>query len=232
VPAADEIRACVADGFSDGELGAHFGRSKSWALYMRRKYAIAAAVPQGHHADESPQAFGHRPGSETLLAARDARWHRVNGNYPAYAEAQIRRFERAWAMAHPRRGAGSGEVTARFFGDPAPGRARAGEGARAESVARTMSSACVATPLPTLPLKGGGEEVEGRGEAKTTVSSSSLSLTSSSSSTSALPSSSSESPSISLSSAASFSSPSPLEGEGGEGGGVSASTDNAVACAR
>jgi hypothetical protein len=144
VPAADEIRACVADGFSDGELGAHFGRSKSWALYMRRKYAIAAAVPQGHHADESPQAFGHRPGSEAMLAERDARWHRANGRYPDYAEAQIRRFERAWAIAHPRRGAASGEVTARFFGDPAPGRMRAGEGARAgagaESAAAQASS--------------------------------------------------------------------------------------------
>lgn len=116
------IQALIAQGMSDTEIGARFGKSKNWAYYIRRKYGLAPALNQGMRPYESPGAFGYVAGARKRLAERDARFFRAHGRYPSFTEREIAAMERVHAMglAPARR-----NVTAAVLGDPPRGRSAA-----------------------------------------------------------------------------------------------------------
>ncbi len=121
-PTHAQIEALVNDGCDDGQLAAHFRRSKGAMCALRNKYGIPPALPLGGHHGEAPRAYGFVPARAAQGELIAERFHAEHRAYPSFSDAQIARFERRWATAHPMR-APVIDIAPALYGDPTPGRA-------------------------------------------------------------------------------------------------------------
>lgn len=109
---ADTIGRLAAQGLSDKEIAELLGKTRNAICCMR----ILHKIPSGERAP----AFGQSRGDHE---ARYAEFFAANGAYPSFTDAQIARYERRWALAHPKRAPAVIDVAPILYGDPKPGRA-------------------------------------------------------------------------------------------------------------
>jgi hypothetical protein len=130
-PSVEEVVALVANGFTDAQLGRHFGRGDGWAYKFRRRHGIASAHPRPaprpdrDAIEAANRAYGVQPPSP-LSEARMATFFRQNRRrYEDVSSEELAREQRREARGRSRR-----NVTAAVFGDPLPGRLARGEALR------------------------------------------------------------------------------------------------------
>lgn len=80
-PPRDDVLILIGLGYTDVQLGAHYGRSQRWAYKMRRRQNIAG-VPKRvtgsmrQHTNPMPAERAHEPFARLPTAEQTAAWHK------------------------------------------------------------------------------------------------------------------------------------------------------------
>jgi hypothetical protein len=122
-PSVEAVRALVASGLTDAQLGRHFGRGDGWAYKFRRRHGIASARPRPapppdrDAVDAANRAYGVEPPSPLSEARMAAFFRRQGRRYEDVSAEELAREQRKEMRSRASR-----NVTAAVFGDPPPGR--------------------------------------------------------------------------------------------------------------